>query len=230
MKTIGLLGGMSWESSLEYYRMINQLVRHELGDLCSARLVMVSVEFSEIEKLQHQGRWEEAGDILVEAARNTERAGADFLLICTNTMHKLADQVQDGISISILHIADATGEAIVASGIGRVGLLATQFTMEENFYKGRLTDKFGLEVIIPEKQDREIVHRVIYDELCVGKIIARSRQTFIDIARNMVAQGAEAIILGCTEIGLLIKAPDLSVPVFDTTEIHCKAAVELALN
>jgi aspartate racemase len=164
MKTIGLLGGMSWESSLEYYRMINQLVRHELGDLCSARLVMVSVEFSEIEKLQHQGRWEEAGDILVEAARNTERAGADFLLICTNTMHKLADQVQDGISIPILHIADATGEAIVASGIGRVGLLATRFTMEENFYKGRLTDKFGLEVIIPEKQDREIVHRVIYDE------------------------------------------------------------------
>jgi len=230
MKSIGLLGGMSWESSLEYYRIINQQVRDRLGVLHSAKIVMVSVEFAEIEKLQHQDRWQEAGDILVEAARGIERGGADFLLICTNTMHKLADQVQSGIGIPILHIADATAEKIVASGLKRVGLLATRFTMEENFYKGRLTDHYGLDVLIPGEDDRETVHRVIYDELCTGQILPRSRHSYIEICNQLISRGAEAIILGCTEIGLLVKAADLDVPVFDTTRIHCTAAVDKALS
>lgn len=230
MKTIGLLGGMSWESSLEYYRIINQQVRDRLGELHSAKIVLYSVEFAEIEELQHQGRWDEAGDILSEAARNIERSGADFLLICTNTMHKLADQIQSVIDIPILHIADATAEKIVAGGISRVGLAATRFTMEENFYKGRLIDTYGLDVLIPGETDRETLHRVIYDELCSGRIIQASKQAYIDICNRLIADGAQAIILGCTEIGLLIKAKDLDVPVFDTTDIHCKAAVDEALK
>jgi aspartate racemase len=229
MKIIGMIGGMSWESSIEYYRIINQTVRTELGGLHSAKSMMVSVEFAEIEALQHQGRWDEASKILIDAARSLENGGADFGIICTNTMHKLYDRIQQSIQIPLLHIADATAESIKAEGIQKIALLGTRFTMEENFYKGRLVDNYGLEVIIPSSADMEIVHRIIYDELCAGLIKSDSKQSYADIIGRLVQEGAEGIILGCTEIGLLVKQEDSPVLLFDTTEIHAKAAVKYAL-
>jgi aspartate racemase len=230
MKTIGMIGGMSWESSIEYYRIINETVRTELGGLHSAKSIMVSVEFAEIEALQHQNRWDEAATILIAAARSLESGGADFAIICTNTMHKLYDTLQQNIQIPLLHIADATAEIIKAEGIHKIALLGTRFTMEENFYKGRLVDNYGLEVIIPGSEDMEIVHRIIYDELCAGIIQSESKQRYKDIIQRLVQDGAKGIILGCTEIGLLVKQADSPVPLFDTTEIHAKAAVKYALD
>ena len=229
MKTIGMIGGMSWESSIEYYRIINETVRTELGGLHSSKSIMVSVEFAEIEALQHQDRWDEAAEILIDAARGLESGGADFAIICTNTMHKLYDIIQQNARIPLLHIADATAESIKAQGIQKIALLGTRFTMEENFYTGRLVDNYGLGVIIPDPEDMEIVHRIIYDELCAGMIQSDSKQKYADIIRRLVKEGAEGIILGCTEIGLLVKQEDSPVPLFDTTEIHAKAAVKYAL-
>lgn len=225
-----MIGGMSWESSVEYYRIINQTVREKLGGLHSAKSIMVSVEFAEIEALQHQNRWDELAVIMIDAARSLERAGADFVIICTNTMHKLYDEVRRHIEIPMLNIADATAEKIKAEGIDRIALLGTRFTMEEHFYKGRLADKFGLDVIIPAEDEMEIVHRVIYDELCAGIIKPDSKQKYAAIIKHLITAGARGIILGCTEIGLLVKPGDSSVPLFDTTEIHAKAAVKYALG
>ncbi|MFC1880916.1 aspartate/glutamate racemase family protein [Thermodesulfobacteriota bacterium] len=230
MKTIGMIGGMSWESSIEYYRIVNQTVREKLGGLHSAKSIMVSVEFAEIEALQHQNRWDELAAKMIEAARSLERGGADFVIICTNTMHKLYDEVQKNINIPMLNIADATAEKIKADGIDKIALLGTRFTMEEDFYKGRLVDKYGLDVIIPSPEQMEIVHRVIYDELCAGIIKTDSRQRYAEIIQYLVAEGAEGVILGCTEIGLLVKQADSPVPLYDTTEIHARAAVEYALS
>ena len=230
MKTIGMIGGMSWESSIEYYRIINETVREELGGLHSAKCIMYSVEFAEIEALQHQDRWDDAAQIMIAAARSIENGGADFGLICTNTMHKLYDILQQSIKIPMLHIADPTAEAIQARAMNRIALLGTRFTMEEKFYKGRLEKKYGLEVMIPSAAEMEIVHTVIYHELCSGIINSESKQKYADIIRRLVKEGAEGIILGCTEIGLLIKQEDSPVPVFDTTEIHAKAAVKYALS
>ena len=230
MKTIGMIGGMSWESSIEYYRIINQTVRVRLGGLHSAKSIMVSVEFAEIEALQHQDRWDELATIMIDAARSLERGGADFVIICTNTMHKLYDKVQNSIDIPMLNIADATAARINADGIDRVALLGTRFTMEEDFYKGRLTERFGLDVIIPEQDEIDIVHRVIYDELCAGIIKPDSKQKYAAIIRRLISTGARGIILGCTEIGLLVKPEDSSVALFDTTEIHAQEAVRYALE
>jgi aspartate racemase len=230
MKTIGLIGGMSWESSIEYYRIINEGVGARLGGLHSAKSVMVSVDFAEIEALQHQGRWEAATQIMIQAAQDVERGGADCVVICTNTMHKMADAIQEKIQIPLLHIADATAERIQEQGLSRIGLLGTRFTMEEDFYKGRLEGRFGLQVLIPQAQARRVIHRVIYDELVLGKIEARSKTQYLDIITTLVQQGAQGIILGCTEIGLLVKQSDCRVPLFDTTVIHATAAVEWALR
>jgi aspartate racemase len=230
MKTIGLIGGMSWESSIEYYRILNETVRAKLGGLHSAKSIMYSVDFAEIEVLQHQGRWDEATELMIAAAKNVENGGADFVIICTNTMHKMADEVQRHIGVPLLHIADATAEAVKARGLRTVGLLGTRFSMEEDFYKGRLTERHGLEVIIPAEEEREIVHRVIYDELCAGKINQTSREQYVGIMSRLVKDGAEAIILGCTEISLLVRDEDSQVPLFDTTTIHAVAAVEYALQ
>jgi len=229
MKTIGMIGGMSWESSIEYYRIVNQTVREKLGGLHSAKSIMVSVEFAEIEALQHQNRWDKLATIMSEAGRSLEKGGADFVIICTNTMHKLYDEVQKNIKIPMLHIADATARIIKTAGIDRIALLGTRFTMEEDFYKGRLVDKFGLEVMVPSSGQMEIVHRVIYDELCAGIIEPDSKQKYAEIIRKLVDRGAGGVILGCTEIGLLVKQTDSPVPLFDTTEIHARAAVEYAL-
>jgi len=230
MKTIGLIGGMSWESSVEYYRIINQAVREALGGLHSAKCIMYSVEFAEIEALQHAGRWSQAARILIAAAQSLETAGADFVLICTNTMHKLYEDVQPQIRIPMLHIADATAAVIKAGGFSKVALLGTRFTMEEDFYKSRLVEKYELEVIVPTTAEMTEVHRIIYDELCAGKIIASSKQTYTEVIKRVVSEGAEGVILGCTEIGLLVRQEDSSVPLFDTTEIHAKAAVRYALE
>ena len=230
MKTIGMIGGMSWESSIEYYRIVNEAVKERLGDLHSAKSVMVSVDFAEIEMLQREGRWEQATRAMVAAAQAVEAGGADFLIICTNTMHKMAEEVQQGIGIPLLHIADATAEVIGARGLQRVGLLGTRFTMEEDFYRGRLVEKFHLGVLIPEAADREIVHRVIYDELVLGKIRPASKAEYLRIIAGLAQAGAEGIILGCTEIGLLISQADSRLPLFDTTRIHALAAVEYALQ
>jgi len=229
MKTIGLIGGMSWESSLEYYRIINETVRTKLGGLHSAECVMYSVDFAPIEALQRQGRWQESARPLVAAARSVERAGADFVVLCTNTMHKLADEIQAHIDIPFLHIADATARKVKAAELTRIGLLGTRFTMEEDFYKNRLSQKYGLDVIIPDDEERKIVHRVIYDELVLGNIRAESRAQYLRIIAQLVQSGAEGIILGCTEIGLLVRGEDSHVPLFDTTKIHAVAAVEYAL-
>ncbi|HEU0293231.1 MAG TPA: aspartate/glutamate racemase family protein [Anaerolineales bacterium] len=229
MKTIGLIGGMSWESSIEYYRIINQATKAKLGGLHSAKSLMVSVDFAEIEILQHQGRWTEAAKLLVDAARSLENGGADFIVLCTNTMHKVAEEIQAGVKIPLLHIADATAELVKVSGIQNIGLLGTRFTMEEEFYKGRLTQNYGLKVRVPNAEDREIIHRVIYDELVLGKIDGRSKEQYVRIIEQIVKEGAEGIILGCTEIGLLIHQEDSPVPLFDTTRIHAEAAVEYAL-
>ena len=225
-----MIGGMSWESSIEYYRIVNQTVREKLGGLHSAKLIMFSVEFAEIEALQHQNRWDKLAAIMIEAARSLERGGADFVIICTNTMHKLYDEVQHHIKIPMLNIADATAEKIKAEGIGKIALLGTRFTMEEDFYKGRLVDRFGLDVVIPAEDEMEIVHRVIYDELCAGIINPDSKQKYAAIIKRLITAGARGIILCCTEIGLLVKPEDSSVPLFDTTEIHAKAAVRYALG
>jgi aspartate racemase len=230
MKTIGMLGGMSWESSIEYYRIINETVKEKLGGLHSAVSLMYSVDFAEIETLQSEGRWDEATLAMIEAARHVEAGGADFLIICTNTMHKMADEVEAAIGIPLLHIADATAEAIKAQGLSKVGLLGTRFTMEEDFYAGRLIEKHSLEVLIPEAEDREVVHRIIYDELVLGEIKSESREQYKKIIEKLIAAGAQGIILGCTEIGLLVKEEDSRVPLFDTTYIHAVAAVEMALN
>jgi aspartate racemase len=229
MKTIGLIGGMSWESSIEYYRIINETVRARLGGLHSAKSIMYSVDFAEIETLQQQGKWDEATDLMIDAAQRVERGGADFVIICTNTMHKMADEVQNHIQIPLLHIADATAEKIKARGLKRIGLLGTKFTMEEDFYRGRLTEKQGLEVIIPTERERDIVHRVIFDELCLGEIREPSKEQYVRIMDHLVRDGAEGIILGCTEISLLIQEEDSQIPLFDTTKIHAMAAVEYAL-
>ncbi len=229
MKTIGLIGGMSWESSLEYYRIINETVKERLGGLHSAECVMYSVDFAPMEVLQRQGRWQEAAQCLIEAAQNVERAGADFVVLCTNTMHKVADDIQANITIPLLHIADATAQKVRAANIKTIGLLGTRFTMEEDFYKGRLSHNYGLDVIIPDDNEREIVHRVIYDELVLGDIRPESRAHYVRIMERLVQSGAEGIILGCTEIGLLIHDEDSHVPLFDTTRIHAVAAVEYAL-
>ena len=230
MKTIGLIGGMSWESSIEYYRIINETAKEKLGGLHSAKSLMVTVDFAEIEKLQHADRWDEAEQILVKCAQDLERGGADFIVLCTNTMHKLADQIITNVNIPFLHIADATAEKIVKAGIKRIGLLGTRFTMEHDFYKGRLVNNFGLDVITPEKEDRDIVHRVIYEELVLGKIVKSSRREYIRIMNDLLANGAEGVILGCTEIELLIKEGDCTAPLFPTTKIHAIAAVEKALE
>jgi aspartate racemase len=229
MKTIGLIGGMSWESSIEYYRIINQLVREKLGGVHSAKCVMVSVDFAEIERLQHQGKWEESGEILIESAKNLEKSGADFIVLCTNTMHKVAEEIQAYVRIPLLHIADATAQRVLDSGIHKVALLGTRFTMEGDFYKGRLVEKYCLDVLIPNPEERETIHNVIYNELVVGKIQSQSREQYLQIIMRMVGEGAQGIILGCTEIGLLVKQSDCPVPVFDTTRIHAEAAVAFAL-
>ena len=230
MKTIGMIGGMSWESSIEYYRIINETVKEKLGGLRSAKSLMYSVDFAEIEALQHAGRWDEATQAMIEAAKHVEAGGADFVVICTNTMHKMADKVEAAISIPLLHIADATAEAIKAKGLRKVGLLGTRFTMEEDFYHGRLVEKHGLEVLIPAADDREVVHRIIYDELVLGEIKSESREAYKRIIEKLIVTGAQGIILGCTEIGLLVKEEDSRVPTFDTTTIHAVAAVEMALE
>jgi aspartate racemase len=230
MKTIGLIGGMSWESSIEYYRIINETVKRRLGGLHSAKLVMVSVDFGEIEPLQHQGRWGDAGQILIDAAQSLERGGSGCVVICTNTMHKLADSIQTAIHIPLLHIADATAEKIQSQGLHKIGLLGTRFTMEEGFYKGRLATRYGMEIVIPEDADREMIHQVIYNELCLGKILPESKARFSAMMQRLEAQGVEGIILGCTEIGLLVKPEDSKVPLFDTTLIHAEAAADWSLQ
>ena len=230
MKTIGLIGGMSWESSAEYYRIINEEVARRLGGTHSAQSLMFSVDFAEIEALQHQDRWDEATARMVDAARRLERGGADCVLLCTNTMHKLADAVQRSIAVPLLHIADATGTRVRERGLTAVGLLGTRYTMEQNFYRGRLRERYGLEVLIPGAEDRQVVHGVIYGELVRGRILPESRQAYARIIASLAAQGAQGIVLGCTEIMLLIGQEDSPVPVFDTTTIHAQAAVDYALS
>jgi aspartate racemase len=230
MKTIGLIGGMSWESSLEYYRILNEVTRAKLGGLHSAKSVMVSVDFAPIEELQSQSRWEEATEIMIASARQVEAAGADFMLIATNTMHKMYDAVQASLGIPMLHIADATALKVKEKGLGKVGLLGTIYTMEQDFYKGRLSQKYGLQVVVPGKSDREIVNTIIFDELVLGVIKAESKAIYRHIAETLVEMDAQGIILGCTEIPLLIGADDIAVPTFDTTYIHAEMAVEIALG
>jgi aspartate racemase len=230
MKTIGLIGGMSWESSAEYYRLINTLVKERLGGFHSASCVMLSVDFAEIEELQRENRWAESAQLLSAAAQNLERAGAEVVLLCTNTMHKIADDIQAGIHVPFLHIADATAEQIKAQGLSTVGLLGTRFTMEENFYVGRLSQRFGLRVLIPEAAEREMIHRVIYDELVLGEIKTESKAQYLAAIEHLIDRGAQGIILGCTEIGLLIQAGDCRAPIFDTTRLHAQAAVAWALT
>jgi aspartate racemase len=229
MKTIGLLGGMSWESSLEYYRIINETVKARLGGLHSAKCVMVSVDFAEIEALQHAGDWDALTQQMIASVQQLVSAGADFTVICTNTMHKMAEEIEAATPIPLLHIADAAGEAIQAQGIHTVGLLGTRFTMEGDFYRQRLQEKHGVEVIIPDEAERVTVHRVIYEELVQGIIRDDSRQAYVDIIASLQAQGAQGVILGCTEIPLLVKQSNVAIPIFDTTTLHAQAAVTLAL-
>lgn len=229
MKTIGLIGGMSWESSTEYYRIINEEVKQKLGGLHSAKCVLYSVDFEEIEVCQRNGEWDKAAQILADAALSLEAAGADFIVICTNTMHKVADKIQAGVRIPLLHIADITAQQVMANGIKAVGLLGTKYTMEQDFYKSRIEAK-GIKVLIPKEADRVTVNSVIYNELCLGQILGESRAKYKAIIQDLVDQGAEGIILGCTEIGLLVKPQDSAVPLFDTTLIHAKGAVNFALE
>ena len=230
MKTIGLIGGMSWESTLGYYRAINLGIKQALGGLHSASIVLHSVDFEPIEKLQHQGDWDGTAEILVKAAKSVEAGGADFVLICTNTMHKVAAQIEQSIRIPLLHIAHATADVLVRDGVRKVGLLGTAFTMEQAFYKERLAEPHGLEVLVPNAADRQLVHRIIYQELCQGQIKSESRQAYLRIVKALSDAGAEAVILGCTEIGMLIKQQDTEVPLYDTTAIHAAKAVEWALQ
>jgi aspartate racemase len=230
MKTIGLLGGMSWESTVGYYREINDCVKKSLGGLHSAKIVLYSVDFEPIEQLQHKGDWEGTADILSKAAQKIQAAGADFLVICTNTMHRVAPDIEKAIHIPILHIADATAEVLVDKGIKTVGLLGTAFTMEQDFYKGRLMQKYGLEVLVPNEPDRKIVHSVIYQELCLGRMIESSKIEYLRIIKRLANQGAEGVILGCTEIGLLVNQSDTDIELCDTTAIHAEKAVEYAMQ
>lgn len=228
MRTIGLIGGMSWESTAEYYRLLNEFTRHRLGGLHSARCVLYSVDFAEIERLQVRGRWAEAGEILAGAARSLESAGVDMVLICTNTMHKVAGQVEAAVSVPLLHLADATAAAVRAAGARRVGLLGTAFTMEQDFYRGRL-EAAGLEVCVPDAEGRALVHRVIYEELCLGVVREDSRRSCQGVIGDLVAAGAEGVVLGCTEIELLVGPGDSAVPLFPTARLHAQAAVDAAL-
>jgi aspartate racemase len=230
MKTMGLLGGMSWESSIEYYRIINQRVKQRLGGLHSAQCLMYSVDFADIEALQHAGDWEALTGMMIEAVNRLERGGADFLIICTNTMHRMADAIQAATSLPLLHIADATAAAIKAKKLNTVGLLGTRFTMEGEFYRGRLEKVHGLKVLIPDEPERETVHRIIYDELVKGEIREDSQKSYVDVISGLQTRGAGGVILGCTEIPLLVKQADVPILVFDTTAIHAEAAVDLALG
>ena len=230
MKTIGLLGGMSWESTVTYYQLINQEIKTRLGGLHSAKLFLYSVNFEEIERLQHQGQWNQAAHTLTQAAQKIETAGADFLLICTNTMHKVAPTIESNITIPLLHIADATAQQIRSQNITTVGLLGTKFTMEDTFYKGRLTSKHGIDVITPTPTERQDIHQIIYTELCLGKLNATSRSRYLQIIQSLAAQGAQAVILGCTEIALLVQQAHTPIPLLDTTTIHAQTAVSHALD
>lgn len=230
MKMIGLIGGMSWESSAEYYRILNQGVRDRLGPTASARCLLWSFDFSEIERLQHDGDWAALTNRMIDAARRLEAAGAELLLICTNTMHRMADAVQAAVSVPLLHIADPTADRIKAAGFHRVGLLGTAFTMEQDFYKGRLAAKHGLDVLVPDETDRATVHRIIYEELVAGIVTPASRAAYREVIARLVERGAEAVILGCTEIMLLVGPEDSAVPLFDTTALHAEAAIEQALD
>ena len=230
MKTIGLIGGMSWESTVPYYQTINRVVGRRLGGLHSAKVALYSVDFDEIEKLQHAGEWERSGEILADAARAVRRAGADAIVLCTNTMHKVAPQIEAAVDVPLLHIADATAERVRAAGIERVGLLGTRFTMEEDFYRGRLESRHALAVLTPPSDQRALVHGVIYGELCLGRVRDDSRRAFQQVVLDFVARGAQGVILGCTEIGLLLGPEDAPVPLFDTATIHAEAAAEFALG
>ncbi|WP_432667246.1 aspartate/glutamate racemase family protein [Wukongibacter baidiensis] len=229
MKTIGLIGGMSWESSLEYYRVINETVKERLGGLHSAKCIMYSLNFNKIAGLQYEDKWEELTQEMIEAAQRLKKAGADYIVICSNTMHKTADEVQNVVGIPVLHIADAAAEKIIKKRIEKVGLMGTKFSMEGDFYKKRLQEKHNLEVIIPSEEDREIINNVIYNELCLGVLKQSSREKFKEIINKLVSSGAEGIVLGCTEIPLLIKQEDVDVPVFDTMTIHSVSAVDFTL-
>lgn len=230
MKTIGLIGGMSWESSLEYYRIINETVREQLGGLHSARIFMYSFDFAEIAELQDVGNWDQTAKLITRAAQRLEKAGADVLLICTNTMHKVADEVQENVEIPLLNIADAAAEEIKARGLKKVGLLGTKFTMEDDFYKERLVKKHGLETIVPDGRERQIINHVVYNELCCGRVKRASKEKFRRIMQNLAENGAEGIILGCTEICLLVDQRDAEIPLFDTTTIHATSAAKFALS
>lgn len=230
MKVIGLIGGMSWESSLEYYKIINERVKERLGGFHSAKSLMYSVDFDEIEKLQRQGNWEKAAEVMVDSARKLEKGGADFITLCTNTMHKMADDIQESVNIPLLHIGDATAEKIKRYGIKRVGLLGTKYTMEQDFYKGRLTKKHGLEVEVPDERDRVLINDVIYNELCLGNISSKSKEEFKRIIIKMKERGLEGLILGCTEIPLLINQGDVGIKLFDTTRIHAETAADYAIS
>lgn len=229
MKTIGLIGGMSWESTALYYRQINEAVKARLGGLHSAKLLLLSVDFAEIAALQRAGDWAAAGNILARAARTLQTAGADFLVLCTNTMHIVAPAIEAAVTIPLLHVADPTADAIHSAGLRKVGLIGTRFTMEQSFYKNRLVEKHGLQVLVPDGADQDTVHRIIFEELCLGKITDASRADYRRVMASLVAQGAQCIILGCTEITLLVDANDATVPLFDTTGLHAQAAAQWAL-
>jgi len=229
MKVIGLIGGMSWNSTLEYYRIINESFTRRLGGLHSARMVLYNLDFDEIQKAQHKGRWDDIAGILVEAGNAVKRAGADFLVICTNTMHKVADDVEEKVGLPLLHIVDVTGDAIKELGLHRIGLLGTRFVMKEPFYQERFRDRFAIELLVPREDDIDTIHQIIYSELCEGKIKASSRRVCADIINKLVNKGAEGIVLGCTELPLLIQPSDIHAPIFDTTRLHAEAAVNLAL-
>jgi len=230
LKTIGLIGGMSWESTTSYYQAINKATKSKLGGLNSAKVILNSVNFAEIERLQHTGEWSETANILSRAAQSIELAGADFVLICTNTMHKVADDIQQNISIPVIHIADATASKLVSDGVKKVGLIGTRFTMEQDFYKRRLIAQFDIDVIVPSSSEQTIIHDVIYDELCQGIVNSDSKKRYLEIVSSLFEEGAQAVILGCTEIALLIGQQDTNVPLYDTTQIHAQYAVELALS
>jgi aspartate racemase len=230
VKTIGLVGGMSWESTLEYYRIINERVKEKLGGFHSAKIVLYSVDFHEVESWQHLGKWRELTNLMIDAALRVERAGADLLVICTNTMHKMADEVQASIRIPVLHIVDVTAAEIESRSIRKVGLLGTRFTMEQDFYKQRLSREHGPEVIIPDEKERELIHGILYNELCLGEVKEASKGVFQKIIAGLVSRGAQGIVLGCTEIPLLVSQKDYKIPLFDTTTIHARAAADQALD
>jgi aspartate racemase len=230
LKTIGLIGGMSWESTIPYYRQINQTIKEQLGGLHSAKIILYSVDFHELEQLQRAGNWDAAGGMMAAAARSLALAGADFLVLCTNTMHKVGPAIEAAVGIPLFHIADPTAAAIKQAGFSTVGLLGTRFTMEQDFYRDRLRQRHGLQVLTPAQADRDVVHRIIYEELCLGQLVPASREAYLRVMAQLAAQGAQAIILGCTEISLLVDQADSALPLFDTTAIHARAAAEWALT